>query len=181
MAEFNDTVSLKTGNCPHWSLQNKSCQLSTDGLFLPVKNHIQIYCEGGNYASCKLAAKGASQKSIDGRRVANRRRYLRVPSSYQLDFVEFSKQKSRQVLGKAATVVDISRGGIRLESPHLLAEGEKIIFSFSDNSSAVQLKGKGQVKWCKTLGKDQLYQAGISFVEDDLSSTVNDQLGLFVH
>lgn len=166
--------------CPHWSPQDRSCLLSREGLYLPVAEHVQIYCEGGNYASCSqymnLALRPDTVASVD--KGVNRRRHRRVPGRFFFRLAESTGEELDRLIDDAAITVDLSRGGIRFESYRALSEGTEILFSLNGDFSGTPLRGVGRVKWCRSLDNAPLYHAGISFLDGTVADVIGDRFDL---
>lgn len=167
--------------CPHWSQQDRSCLLSQKGLYLPVTEHVGIYCEGGNYSSCsqymRQALCPATGAVVD--QAVNRRRHPRVPGRFFFRLVESPAEEDlNRLIDDAAITVDLSRGGIRFESYRALPEGAEILFSLNGDFSNVPLRGLGKVKWCRSLDDAPLYHAGISFVDTAIADAIGARFNL---
>ncbi len=167
--------------CPHWSQRDRRCLLSQKGLFLPVTEHVEIYCEGGNYSSCsqymRQALRPPAGTVID--QGVNRRRHRRVPGRFFFRLAESAGGEDlNQLIDDAAITVDLSRGGIRFESYRALPEGAEIHFSLNGDFSSVPLRGIGQVKWCRSLDDAPLYHAGISFADTAVADAISDRFDL---
>ena len=167
--------------CPHWSQRDRSCLLSQKGLYLPVTEHVEIYCEGGNYSSCsqymKQVVRPAAGTVVD--QGVNRRRHRRVPGRFFFRLAESTDDEElSRLIDDSAITVDLSRGGIRFESYCALPEGEEILFSLNGDFSSVPLRGTGQVKWCRSLDDAPLYHAGISFADTAIADAIGERFGL---
>ncbi len=179
MAQAERCFSKKV--CPHWSEQDRSCLLSQKGLYLPVTEHVEIYCEGGNYSSCSQymgqALRPAVGTVVD--RGVNRRRHRRIPGRFFFRLAESTDDEDlNRLIDDAAITVDLSRGGIRFESYRALPEGAEILFSLNGDFSGTPLRGIGQVKWCRSLDDAPLYHAGISFVDNSVADAIGDRFDL---
>lgn len=167
--------------CPSWSFATKSCLSTKSGLYLPVAQHIEIYCEGGGYPSCPQFIKQAFSSELANGDKANRRHCRRVPGRFFTRLTERTNDALSRVVEDAAVTVDLSAGGIRFELCQSLAEGSEIEFSLDGDFSDTPLHGAGQVKWCRSLESAPLYHAGISFADKAIASAVSDRLGLVVN
>ena len=165
--------------CPHWAAEDRSCLLSRSGLYLPVQEHVDIYCEGGNFLSCSqfIAHAGAARGAVSDSGV-NHRRFRRVPGRFSFRLAEREQDNVSRIIDDAATTVDLSPGGIRFESYCALPEGIEIIFSLNGDFSDVPLRGIGQVRWCNSLENAPLYHAGIAFVDPAVSRAIRKRFGL---
>lgn len=166
--------------CPHWSRQDRSCLLSQDGLYLPVTEHVEIYCEGGNYSSCTYYMGKAIDSDtgvVEGKGL-NRRHYRRVPGRFSFRLAECAGDDLDRLIDDAAITVDLSRGGIRFESYRALSEGAEVLFSLNGDFSNVPLRGIGQVKWCRSLENAPIYHAGISFSDNVVADAISNRFNL---
>jgi hypothetical protein len=182
MAQAEDY--LKEQACPHWSRKDQSCLLSHEGLYLPVKEHIGVYCEGGNFTSCTQymgqALHSDTGEIVDNR--LNRRKYRRVPGRFSFRLAERTDDSLEldKLIDDVATTVDLSPGGIRFESYRALPKGAEVFFSLNGEFSDPPLRGAGQVKWCHSLENAPLYHAGIAFSDKAVGTAIRDRLGLVV-
>ncbi len=168
-----------TDICPHWAQNDRLCLLSCSGLYLPVQEHIDIYCRGGNFVSC---SQFINCMEVDKKTTAdhgmNLRRFSRVPARFSFRLAESDADDVNRVIDAAATTVDLSPGGIRFESYRSLQKGKKVIFSLNGDFSERPLRGVGQVKWCHSLENAPLYHAGIAFADSKIASAISERLGL---
>jgi len=169
----------KIDNCPHWSAGDRNCLLSHSGLYLPVQEHVDIYCEGGNFLSCSqfIAHAGAGRGAVTDSGV-NHRRFPRIPGRFSFRLAEWEQDNVSRIIDDAATTVDLSPGGIRFESYCALPEGVEIIFSLNGDFSDVPLRGRGEVKWCRSLENAPLYHAGIAFADPEVVRAIRERFGL---
>ena len=170
--------------CPHWSRQDRSCLLSQGGLYLPVTEHVTVYCEGGNFTSCSQymgqVLHSDTDASVD--KSMNRRKHRRVPGRFSFRLAERTGDALEldKLIDDVATTVDLSAGGIRFESYRALSQGTEVFFSLNGNFSSPPLRGTGQVKWCRPLDNAPLYHAGISFSDKAIGAAISQRLGLVV-
>ncbi len=172
-------VNVHTDICPHWEQDDRRCLLSCSGLYLPVQEHIDIYCQGGNYGSCSQFINGADVD--DTASVAhglNLRRYSRVPARFSFRLAACETEGVNRILDDAATTVDLSPGGIRCESYRSLEKGARVMFSLNGEFSDPPLQGIGQVKWCHSLENAPLYHAGIAFADPAVARAIRKRLGI---
>jgi len=166
--------------CPHWSAKDRSCLLSQWGLYLPVAEHIEIYCEGGNFSSCSQymaqAPPPVGPSSSDN--AMNHRHFRRVPGRFSFRLAERAGDALNQLIDDAATTVDLSPGGIRFESYRSLRRGTEVLFSLNGDFSNAPLRGIGRVKWCHSLENAPLYHAGIAFADPVVAAAISERLGL---
>jgi len=165
--------------CPHWAKDGSSCLLNQSGLYLPVAEHSEIYCEGGNFPSCSQFMTYANAAENDSSAIpVNQRRHPRIPGRFSFRLAEREKDSVNRIIDDAATTVDFSLGGIRFESYRSLQQGAEIIFSLNGDFSGTPLQGTGTVKWCRSLENAPLYHAGIAFTDPAVATVISERLGV---
>jgi len=157
--------------------------LSKKGLFLPVTEHIKVYCQTVNYSSCTLfQANGTTQLDTVVEDDQNRRSYERILGRYSLRLVQ-QKDPERGIqdlVDDSAFTVDLSPGGIGVQSRKQLAVDSLVDFSLHEFLTSRPLQGTGRVRWCRPADDKQLFHAGIAFVDEAVSSQIRSHLGLSV-
>lgn len=153
--------------CPHWSPGNKTCLLVTEGLFLPVEEHIIAYCGAKFYPACphfqRLAAPKTDPHHADALAV-NRRRSARIPQYHIFHFSEVSSNDhSPENRTEESWTIDLSQHGIRFVSYRLLEPETLIGFSLESRHNIPPTKGQGRVVWSEALENSQLFHTGITF------------------
>ena len=172
MAEFH------IDNCPHWAADKRNCLLSQHGLYLPVQEHIDSYCEGGNFLSCsQYIACVQTPEKAKPEEVVNQRRFPRIPARFSFRLAEHAGDNLNWIIDDAATTVDLSPVGIRFECYRSLQQGKEVFFSLNGDFSDAPLRGSGEVKWCRSLENAPLYHAGIAFTDPDVARAVRKRLG----
>ena len=171
--------------CPHFSAAKKCCLLNKGGLFIPVADHIQIYCQTCNFRSCQQLLDYEAQLTKaekDGdEKDTNRRRYERTPGRYYMRLSEYKPNEMMEVpIDDYASTIDLSPGGMRLES-NLSLEPDTLISFYMDESFSIKnLRGVGKVRWCRSLTNTPLYHAGLDFIDQKTSNKIREHLGLSV-
>ncbi len=170
--------------CPHWSGTKKSCLLNKGGLFIPVADHIKIYCQTTNFRSCQqlIQFEGSSQlEEQSSEEEANRRRYERTQGRHYLRISEYRPNDMAEIpLDDYACTIDLSPGGIRLESNCSLEKDMLVSFYLDESFALKGLRGIGKVIWCRSLVNTPLYHAGVDFVDKPTASKIREHLGLVV-
>ncbi|WP_456386475.1 PilZ domain-containing protein [Desulfolithobacter sp.] len=169
--------------CPHWSPGSMSCLLSRGGLYLPVSDHIAAYCRTENYLACPqfvsggLVVESAASGSVDTG--AERRMYARIPGRFLLRLgLRSDSDFMNEVIDDTACTVDISLGGLRVESYRELPVDSLVTFSLNGDFSGEPVKGVGRVAWCRSLEQAPLYHAGLAFEDVRLASMLEKRLGV---
>ncbi len=165
--------------CSHWSPISKSCLLHQGGLFIPVDEHIKIYCQNSNYLTCQHFSEQAKPRASSTweEKEENRRRFKRIQKRYYLRLSEYKPSAIAEVpIDECACTVDLSAGGIRLESCHCLALDSLISFYLDKEFSGSGLRGIGKVRWCKTLENTPLFHVGLDFLDDVAALAIREHL-----
>lgn len=109
--------------------------------------------------------KGKRTRSI---RADERRVFPRIPGKICLKlFVRDTAGGVPGINNFTGWTLDISRGGLRIESPRELATGSMVGFELVDDVvSPPRITGIGEVKWCRLSRKSDNYELGIAFPLD---------------
>lgn len=167
--------------CPFWSVQAMKCQLSGGGLFIPLDDHIEVYCKTLNYPQCmQYAVHSVNHLQLMERNrqaYQNRRKYERFDACYRVTLVRLVQ--SGQIASHFSTIgmtLDLSMGGMRLTTDKPLISDTIVQFSFEEFFPENLQDGTGQIAWCNKQIDEPGYQVGISFQDDHLI----DAMGLYL-
>jgi hypothetical protein len=179
IAQHNDRPCRKTdrldnGVCPHWDASNRVCLLVTDGLLVPVEQHVTSYCLSSHYPSCRhhrmLSETGNEAQQFETPSF-NRRRSIRIPSRYIFRFSEITgSDHNPGVRQDDAWTIDLSEHGIRFVTRQLLTMKTSLRFQLEVEETATQIEGSGWVIWSIPLANAPLFHAGIAFSDRIVSS-----------
>jgi hypothetical protein len=169
--------------CPFWSPVEKTCKMQAIGIFIPLDDHIEIYCKRPEHILCQQYRLGqtANQETGDAEgktRAGNRRQFPRVMTHHPLTLVRLSD--SGQVVchrPSRASTIDISSGGMRLTTRELLMHDSIIQFHFKGSLPSPLKSGLAKVKWCEPSGNDLEYHAGLAFQNDEIIQAMDSYLG----
>lgn len=172
--------------CPFWSAQSLKCQLCQGGLFIPLDDHIDVYCKTLNYPQCmQYTLYSANHVQLMAKyRQANRnlRKYERIEICHKVTLVKLVG--SGQVASHISTIgktLDLSMGGMRLATEKPLINDTIVRFSFEEFFPKNLQEGTGQIAWCNKQIDEPGYQAGISFQDDHLIDAMGLYLGHYNH
>ena len=99
----------------------------------------------------------------------NRRQYLRIESSHHLTLQGIIKSgKLVDNFSSGAQTIDVSQGGLRMTTENLLLHDTKVQFTFGKDFPLHLHQITGQVEWCNKQIDEPGYQAGASFLGDDV-------------
>ena len=148
-------------HCPHWNSSARLCLLAEDGLFVPVREHIAAFCEGGGQAHCPRFRAHADRVAM----VANRRRSVRLPERHLFRFSEISPTEptSANVADEAWTL-DLSDHGLRVATTCQLRPETAIHFEVTGNGNPGRA-GTGRVIWCQPLADTAFFEMGVALVD----------------
>ncbi len=170
--------------CPYWSSAEQVCRiLNEEGLFIPLDDHVEIYCKGPEHHLCRqfaLNEQAQRDKIAADRRgkEGDRRHAPRIKSKHRLTFIRLSESgHAICVRPSAANTLDLSTGGMRLTTRELLLFDSLIQFQFTAPFSSSLQTGLAKVEWCKSTEHNMRYQAGLSFQGDHLLQVMNEFLG----
>lgn len=168
------THRLDKGVCPHWDASNRVCLLVTDGLLVPVEQHVTSYCLSSHFPSCRhhqlLSGTGNETQQFDTPSL-NRRRSIRFPSHHVFRFSEITgSDHNPGIRQNDAWTVDLSEHGIRFVTRQLLTTETPLRFQVEVEETATQIEGIGWVIWSIPLANAPLFHAGIAFSDRIVSS-----------
>lgn len=165
--------------CPFWSNLAQKCRISSDGLFIPLDDHIDIYCTTADYPMCLQYSMNNDIPEIidDLPERENRRNSPRIEAQYRVTLVKITETgRLAKHFSLHATTVDISRGGMQLTTSEQLIDDTRIAFSFIDNLPRGLQAGIAKIKWSKKNEGTGAYHAGLAF-EDPPGRAVGAYLG----
>ena len=76
-------------------------------------------------------------------------------------YYDTNEQPTKITSFKVKTL-DLSRGGLRIESPQVLAPGSIICFEPDDDIASQGMSGIGEVRWCNPSKKLDYFEFGIA-------------------
>ena len=177
--------STKENLCPFWDKFGKrACRLVESGLFIPTRHHILRFCENENFVKCyhyegRSAVEDVILSSEGQRFTRNRRLFTRIPTTQNLSLSRYSvsKESHEDLLDSQAMAVDLSLGGMRIETKAPISVNQIISFVFDENFVPAGYKGKAEVRWVRNIeSHDARPYAGLAFVDSETVQTVRDHL-----
>lgn len=170
--------------CPFWDKSKKTCRLADIGLFIPTHDHILSFCENEFYMKCGhyVGKLHTQEKPINGgtsRPLKNRRHYTRIPTSQMLAVSRYSlaREEDEAVLDDRASAVDLSLGGMRIETLAPININQIVSFSFDEHFHPPGFKGKGEVRWIqRDESQGAPVNAGLAFVDQETTETIRNHL-----
>ena len=175
----------KDNCCPFWDKNDKkTCRLVESGLFIPTREHILHFCENESFVQCyNYVGKSVSQKKLGRKRknrpLRNRRLYTRIPTREKLSVSRYSmaNETNEDIIDSQAMAVDLSLGGMQIETNEEIHLNQIISFSFDENFHPPGFKGKGEIRWIQQdKSQDYPSNAGLAFVDTETINTVRSHL-----
>ncbi len=173
-----------TSFCPFWSPISLKCRLCGEGLFIPLDDHIEVYCKTVEYPMClqyslsndSLQHATASTGENTG---DNRRKYQRIESTHRITVVRLSGSgKIASHFSTISSTIDMSMGGLRLRTPDPLINDTVVRFSFDNSVPELLQSGTAVIKWCHRLIDSPEYQAGLAFRSNQTVEAMGMYLGV---
>ena len=179
--------STKDDYCPFWDkFGERTCRLVESGLFIPTRDHILHFCENESFIKCYHYVRGKNSPGPDAlngngdeRLLKNRRLYTRIPTMQKLTVSRYSlaKEANEDILDEQALVLDLSLGGMRIETSAPININQIISFAFDDQFHPPGFVGKGEIRWIRhDQIEDAPSNAGLAFVDAETANTVKSHL-----
>ena len=174
MAEKNSSMTF----CPFWIPTSLKCNLCTKGLFIPLEDHIEIYCKTEEYQTCShyilsIESYRQSVTSNVENPNYNRRRHVRIEGIHPVTLNPLnSGGKVVPQFSIHAKTLDLSLGGLRLQTKEPLINDTLIRFSFDDFAHNLFLTGTAIIRWCHQLINSSEYQAGLAFCDNQATEAM---------
>lgn len=183
MINMTDKYPDNQTSCPFWSPDSMKCRVCKGGLFIPLDDHIDVYCKTPDYPQClqyDLHAQNHPELlELSENNPDNRRQFQRHSAVHKITLVKLVK--SGEIASHFSTVgktLDLSQGGMRLTTDKPLINDTLIRFSLGNEFPKVLRDGTGQVQWCNKDIDHPGYQTGISFHGQQIIETMGLYLGL---
>lgn len=164
----------KEPTCPYWQKSKCGSKIGTDGLYIPLDEHIQMYCESPNYSLCSqyLECDDAEQNKTGPK--LNKRKRARVSSKQPITIVYLND--SGNVVSKEihkAMTIDLSMGGMRLITDEPIMKNSLIQFSLNDADSSKSEEGIAISRWCNQLQDQDRYHVGFAYHNKETSARMS--------
>jgi hypothetical protein len=158
--------------------------MTKGGLYIPMPEHIDMFCSTPQYVKCHQYMRGCELLQEEAKKYGfivdgGRRRFRRIADRLALA-VSLCDNDRRpiELLDDRAVTLDLSLGGLRIESHRKIAKDSLVAFEFGPDFSTPDLIGVGEVKWCEARVDSGLFEAGIAFSDFSLTQAIGNHLGL---
>ena len=173
--------------CPYTGQgEGQECKMTKGGLYIPMPEHIEMFCQTPKFVECHQYIRGSellketAQKYgfiLDG----SRRRYRRVLDRFMVSLAVCDENGTpKEILDENAHTIDISLGGMRIDSSSDIAGRGLIAFEFGSDFVMPILEGVGEIKWATEIkgngGKG--FHAGVAFLDSRISHAIGTHMGL---
>lgn len=168
--------------CPFWSSNTMKCRISKGGLFIPLDDHISVYCTSFDYPQCLQYSlqenDPATITQIVDQIAENRRKHKRIATQQRVTLVQ-STHSGKIISHKSAVAhtLDVSQGGMRLSTFQPLRGDSIVEFSFHEPFPLTLHSALGHVAWCNKQINEPGYQAGIAFKNERVIQAMGNFLG----
>lgn len=158
--------------------------MTKGGLYIPMPEHIDMFCSSPKYTLCHQYIRGCELLQDTAKKFGyivdgGRRRFRRVDDRTPLRVSLCDKdRRPLELLDENAITIDLSLGGMRLQSSRELPRDTLICFEFDSGFTVPDLAGVGEVKWCEPKNGSSLFQAGLAFSDFRMTQAIGSHLGL---
>ncbi len=170
--------------CNYLSENQLECLVTKGGLYIPMPEHIELFCKGDNYVQCHQYIMGCEECRESAKKFGHildesRRRYRRVREHLSLQLSNCNESgEILDVLDQEAFTVDLSLGGFRFETHHEIPAKKRIAFSFGKDFSSPSWLGFGEVRWTKPLDYTDTFQSGLTFTDSQTFQAIGKHMGV---
>jgi hypothetical protein len=167
--------------CPFWSATSMKCSLCNGGIFIPLDDHMEAFCNTSHYSACvQYTLHSENQTSLQEKvrkSEENRRKYMRIETSHKITLIKINgSEKSESHLTTYTNTLDVSKGGMRLATEKALLHDMLVQFSFDESFPHILHDVTGQVEWCNKQVDEPGYQVGVSFQGDHIREAMGRYL-----
>ncbi len=169
-----------SSTCEFWSESEHACKVCNSGLFIPLDDHIEIYCKTSEHVLCIQYNMNVQTTSDEEKwSSVNRRKYMRIKERQKVSLVRLNESGNIvSHLPEKAHVLDLSMGGMRVNSREILMNDSIVQFTFAgDDIPSNMQTGIAKVRWSCPINNDTLYQVGLAFQNENTMEAIGRHLG----
>lgn len=170
--------------CPYWApAQGQQCLLSKGGLYIPLSEHILMFCTSNSYSSCHHYIEGCRllkvERNIEPLSIGQgRRRFPRIQGRYPLTILQGESGDDVATTGEvSAETIDVSLGGMQVKTNRHISVGTKLIFhvnGFLLNDRRLTMSA--ETRWCLSGEEVNNYICGFAFEEQGPTGRLSQYL-----
>lgn len=173
-------------DCPFWNPHcEQICTMTTNGLYVPLPDHIANFCKSPIWDQCPQYVRGCEvQLDLAWKRELyprnGRRRHRRINCSHLLALAASDSPGDQrgEPFTQCARTMDLSLGGMRIETVGALPDTKNFSFAFGDDFLSPGLSGLAEVRWLREVDNSSIYQYGLGFIDQKSSMAISEHLGL---
>jgi len=163
--------------------EEQACSMTKGGIYLPLKEHIEMFCKTPHFLECHQYVRGskigAKTSLEEDYRDNGRPQFRRIADLLSLSLANCDEAgRPCQLIDGNACTVDLSPGGMRLESHHRLSTHDLISFTFGPHFSTPNLTGVGQIMWSTAANEPDLFHAGLAFLDATTKQAIGHHMGV---
>lgn len=167
--------------CPYWCSSGQDCRMSQGGVYLPMPEHISLFCRSKSFVQCHQYAIGceAIRTAIEQCECVdreNRRKFQRIKEEVPVSVTVADTAGDIQFVIGAITL-DMSLEGIRLQTHEELLPESKVFFAFDDDFSVPNWKGLGEVRWTEKDEATNLFESGMVVTDNNSCHAIGQHIG----
>ncbi len=160
--------------CPYWQDSKCGSKTGSDGLYIPLDDHIQMYCESSNFSHCSQYLEYDDVEHHNTGSKSNKRKRARISSKQPITIVYLND--SGNVVSKEihkAMTIDLSKGGMRLFTDEPIMKNSLIQFSLDDTDASKSEEGIAISRWCNQLKDEDGYHVGFAYHNKETSTRMS--------
>jgi len=163
----------------------QACTMTKGGVYLPLPEHIEMFCKTPYFTDCHQYIRGNKLSSTsdlnESLRHNGRRQFRRVPDMLSLILSDCDISGAPcQLIDDQAFTIDLSPGGLRLESRKKLTPNHLIAFTFGPDFSLSNIGGVGQIRWSCESDQPDVFHAGLEFRDHATKQVIGHHMGITV-
>jgi hypothetical protein len=173
--------------CPYWALErNDECGMVKGGMYIPMPEHVRMFCLSAKYSQCRQYITGCdlmNNQTVSEKNTLkvgrDRRKLQRFAEQLPLHLVVCDINVEPRIINTYKTkTLDVSVGGLRMESPRKLNVNTIVSFELDPDFSSESLLGVGEVKWCELQNGSEKFEFGMAFADHSTSKCMGEYLEL---
>lgn len=158
--------------------------MTKGGLYIPLPEHIEIFCCTSNFSECHHYINGLALLSeMSAAKVSyeeSRRRHRRIKDQLPVSLIRCDDAGHSQADAphQHAMTVDLSIGGMCLKSSSEIHTNELLLLQLEAKAEQTALSGLADVKWCSPINESSEYLVGLAFRNIETGLAIGRQVGL---
>jgi len=157
---------MQKKQCPCWSSdRNGECAITEGGVYIPLHQHIMVFCQSSNFIHCTRYISG--RELVMNKEILERRKFRRYEKNFNIAIDVCDAKDSSSVMSNyKVRTLDVSLYGMKIESPEKIPADTIVGFQLDPDISSEFLAGSGSVKWCRPQTDSGKFEFGLAFYDD---------------